>query len=59
MSPIEYFTAPGHPYNCAQSVALGTGHPELEEEYKMSSFKNYMNNLLAFYEGYFEHVYHA
>lgn len=32
MSPIEYFTAPGHPYNCAQSVALGTGHPELEEE---------------------------
>lgn len=32
MSPIEYFTTPGHPYNCAQSVALGTGHPELEEE---------------------------
>jgi len=25
----------------------------------MSKFKNYMNNLLAFYEGYFEHVYHA
>ena len=22
----------------------------------MSKFKNYMNNLLAFYEGYFEHV---
>jgi len=25
----------------------------------MSRFKNYMNNLLAFYEEYFEHVYHA
>jgi len=25
----------------------------------MSKFKNYINNLLAFYKGYFEHVYHA
>jgi len=25
----------------------------------MSKFKNYMNNLLAFYKEYFEHVYHA
>ncbi|MGN0866574.1 MAG: hypothetical protein ACI4SG_02710 [Oligosphaeraceae bacterium] len=28
----EYFTAPGHPYNCAQSVALGNGREELVEE---------------------------
>ncbi len=28
----EFFTAPGHPYNCAQSVALGNGRQELAEE---------------------------
>ncbi len=28
----EFYTAPGHPYNCAQAVALGNGHEELAEE---------------------------
>ncbi len=28
----KYFTAPGHPYNCAQSVALGANRPILAEE---------------------------
>ena len=28
----ELFAAPGHPYNCAQSVAAGAGHEELVPE---------------------------
>lgn len=28
---IEYFSQPGHPYNCAQSVAMGAARPELAE----------------------------
>lgn len=28
----EYFCLPGHPYNCAQAVALGAGHAELKEQ---------------------------
>ncbi len=28
----KYFTLPGHPYNCAQSVALGANRPILAEE---------------------------
>ena len=28
----ELFTAPGHPFNCAQSVAAGAGHAELVQE---------------------------
>ena len=28
----ELFTAPGHPFNCAQAVALGNGHEEQKED---------------------------
>ena len=28
---IEYFSQPGHPYNCAQAVAMGAARPELAE----------------------------
>ncbi len=31
----KYFTLPGHPYNCAQSVALGAGRPILAEELRV------------------------
>lgn len=31
---VELYTAPGHPYNCAQAVAIAAGHPELEAEMK-------------------------
>lgn len=33
-SSVSLYTAPGHPYNCAQSVALGCNHPELEADMK-------------------------
>ena len=32
MKAIEAFTAAGHPYNCAQSVAVGAGREELVSE---------------------------
>lgn len=31
---VEYFQAPGHPYNCAQAVAMGAGHEEMVDELK-------------------------
>jgi hypothetical protein len=31
---VEYYQAPGHPYNCAQAVALGAGYENLVDELK-------------------------
>ena len=32
MNATEAFSAPGHPYNCAQAVAIGAGREELLPE---------------------------
>ena len=32
MNAIEAFSAPGHPYNCAQAVAIGAGREDLLSE---------------------------
>ena len=32
MNAIEAFSSPGHPYNCAQSIAIGAGRDDLVSE---------------------------